>query len=85
MGEYRNVVSGAVGTSQTGLCVHGTSCDTRSRVHDVILPSRLELRKTKKTCTFLFREELGWASGVDKRPRTDEDDIVEKEGGRGVS
>lgn len=29
--------------------------------------------------------EQGWTEGVGKRPRTDEDDIVEKEGGRGVS
>ena len=29
--------------------------------------------------------EQGWTVGVGKRPRTDEDDIVGKEGGRGVS
>ena len=29
--------------------------------------------------------ERGWAEEIGRRPRTDEDDIVEKEGGRGVS
>ena len=29
--------------------------------------------------------ERRWAEETSRRPRTDEDDIVEKEGGRGVS